>query len=158
MPAGMSMPETVRRCSWFLRNVRRPQHRREYRTDSSSWTDTAFRLQKSDQSLLLHAYAFYAWRSGRAAGPAFLPGPADERYLCSLHLWYAVCWYRHADDDQFVGYFVGNLCQTVIVLQNSVFVVCGARSYDNKKFIGIPGKDFCDFSVTLFFDFGCAGA
>ena len=34
------------------------------------------------------------------------------------------------DDDQFVGYFVGNLCQTVIVLQNSVFVVCGARSYD----------------------------
>ena len=62
------------------------------------------------------------------------------------------------DDDQFVGYFVGNLCQTVIVLQNSVFVVCGARSYDNKKFIGIPGKDFCDFSVTLFFDFGCAGA
>ena len=62
------------------------------------------------------------------------------------------------DDDQFVGYFVGNLCQTVVIFQNSVFVVCGARSYDNKKFIGIPGKDFCDFCVPLFFDFSCADA
>ena len=55
------------------------------------------------------------------------------------------------DDDQFVGYFVGNLCQTVIVLQNSVFVVCGARSYDNKKFIGFTGDDLFDLLVANLF-------
>lgn len=54
------------------------------------------------------------------------------------------------DDNQLVGYFVSYFCQTVVVFQNGVFVICGARSYDNKKFIGIPGKNFCDFCVALF--------
>src|SRR5699024_296110 len=57
------------------------------------------------------------------------------------------------DQNQFVFDFFVESGEPFYVFADCIFVICGAWSDDNKKFIGIPGEYILNLSISFFFDF-----
>ena len=44
-----------------------------------------------------------------------------------------------------------NLCKTVCIVADSIFIICGTRSDDNKEFVAFSGNYFFDLFISFSF-------
>ena len=56
------------------------------------------------------------------------------------------------NQDQAVGYLVVDLCKTVDIIADRIFVICRAGTDDNQQLVAFAGEDIADLGIAFLLD------